>query len=116
MQINISTRHGQLSSASQEKIGSKIKKLERFHDRVSSVDVTVDLERKDAPSIELRVSVEKSEDFVATDSKDSLMAALDTCLHKVEQQLKKHKEKVSNHRATGRRTPVDSDSLMVDET
>ena len=36
------------------------------------------------------------------------MAAVDSCLHKVEQQLRKHKEKVQGHRgATGRRTPVE---------
>lgn len=110
MQINISTRHGHLSSETQDKITSKVDKLRRFNDRLSAVDVTVDLEHTETPSVEVRVSVEKSSDFVATDQHGSLLAALDSCLHKVEQQLKKHKEKVVGHRgATGRRTPVDTD-------
>lgn len=110
MQINISTRHGHLSSETQEKITSKVDKLRRFSDRLSAVNVTVDLEHTDKPNVEVRVSVEKSSDFVATDQHGSLMSAMDSCLHKVEQQLKKHKEKLVGHRgATGRRTPVDSD-------
>ena len=108
MQINISTRHGHLSQSSQDKITEKVKKLLRFNDRLTATEVTVDLEHKESPSVEFRVSVEKSEDFVATDVSDSLMAAVDACLHKVEQQLRKHKEKLVGHRgATGRRTPVD---------
>ncbi len=106
MQIKISTRHGHLSAATQEKITSKVERLLRFNDRLSAVDVTVDLERKDTPSVEFRVSVEKSEDLVATNQEDNLMVAVDACLRKVEQQLRKHKEKMIDHRGTGRRTPV----------
>ena len=73
--------------------------------------MTVDLERTEAPQVELKVSVEKSEDFIATDANESLLSAVESCLHKVEQQLRKHKEKVVGHRhATGRRTPVEPDS------
>ena len=107
MQINISTRHGHLSTATQEKIQEKVEKLLRFNDRLTRTDVTVDLEHTEVPSVEFRVSVEKSEDFVATDENENLMAAVDSCLHKVEQQLRKHKEKLTGHRgATGRRTPI----------
>lgn len=120
MQINISTRHGHLSTGTQEKITERVEKLLRFNDRLTATEVTVDLEHTETPRVEFRVSVEKAEDFVATDEKDSLMAAVDSCLHKVEQQLRKHKEKVQGHRgATGRRTviePVDADSEVEVET
>ena len=107
MQINLSTRHGHLSSDTQEKITEKVEKLLRFHDRLTATEVTVDLEHKDLTSVEFRVSVEKSADLVATDQNESLLAAVDSCLHKVEQQLRKHKEKMTGHRgATGRRTPL----------
>lgn len=111
MQINISTRHGHLSQATQEKITEKVEKLTRFNDRLTVTEVIVDLEHKETPSVEFRVSVEKAEDFVATDENESLIAAVDSCLHKVEQQLRKHKEKLVGHRgATGRRTPVEVDA------
>ena len=92
MQINISTRHGHLSQSTQDKITEKVEKLLRFNDRLTATEVTVDLEHKEMPEVEFRVSVEKSEDFVATDSNESLMAAVDSCLRKTEQQLRKHKE------------------------
>lgn len=119
MQINISTRHGNLSTASQEKITERVEKLLRFNDRLTATEVTVDLEHTETPRVEFRVSVEKAEDFVATDENEKLLAAVDSCLHKVEQQLRKHKEKVQGHRgATGRRTVIEpaDDEVEVETT
>ena len=104
MQISISTRHGHLSTGTQESIRSKVEKLLRFHDRLSATEVTVDLARVEVPTVEFRVSVEKADDFVATDEHGNLMAAVDSCLHKIEQQLRKHKAKTAGHRgAIGRK-------------
>lgn len=115
MQINISTRHGHLSQATQDKITEKVEKLLRFNDRLTATEVTVDLEHKEMPSVEFRVSVEKAEDFVATDENESLIASVDSCLHKIEQQLRKHKEKLIGHRgATGRRTPIEFEAEDAD--
>lgn len=106
MQINISTRHGHLSEATQAKITSRVEKLLRYNDRLAAVDVIVDLEHKETPGVEFRVSVEKAEDLVATVQEENLMAAVESGLRKVEQQLRKHKEKMIDHRGTGRRTVV----------
>ena len=115
MQVNISTRHGHISAATREKITDKVEKLLRFNDRLTATEVTVDLEHKEAPKVEFRVSVEKAVDFVAADENESLMAAVDSCLHKVEQQLRKHKEKMVGHRgATGRRTPVEPETAEAE--
>ena len=46
MQISISTRHGHLSTGTQESITAKVEKLERFHDRLSVTEVIVDLARQ----------------------------------------------------------------------
>lgn len=100
VQINISTRHGDLSAATQEKITEKVEKLPRFFDRLTAIQVTANLEHVDAPEVELRVSAEHTSDFVATDSSSSVLAALDGVIHKIEGQLRKHKEKLTGHRAT----------------
>ena len=102
MQINISARHGDLSAATQEKISEKVKKLTRFFDRMTAIYVTVDLEHRETPSVEVRVSAELSDGFIATVSSSSVVAALDGAVRKIEQQLKKHKEKL---KLTGRRSP-----------
>ncbi len=108
MQINVSARHGHLSTATREKITEKVERLFRLYDRLTAVNVTVDLEHKETPELEIRVSVERTADIVATDRSENLMASLDGAVHKLEQQLRKHKEKRTNHRNTGRRTPIET--------
>lgn len=101
MQVKISARHGHLSSDTQSKIEDKVEKLRRLFDRVTSIEVTADLEHRETPAVELRVSVERTDDFVATDTSSSVLAALDSTIHKLEQQLRKHKDKRRGHRSRG---------------
>lgn len=100
MQINISARHGHLSAATQEKITEKVERIRRYFDRVTAIHVTADLDHRETPTVELRVSAEHCDDFVAIETAE-LMTALDAVIHKVEHQLRKHKEKLTGHRATG---------------
>ena len=103
MQVIVSARHGQLSAATQERVTEKVEKLRRFFDRITRIEVTVNLENRDAPSVEACVSAEHTSDFVATDTGE-LSAALDGVIHKLEQQLRKHKEKIQDgHRKPGRK-------------
>ncbi len=104
MQISITARHGHLSDATRTKITAKVEKLARLFERLSAIDVTVDLEHEQNPSVDIRVSAEHKHDFVAAEQSTSLMAALDGVIHKLEQQLRKYKEKVQDHhRTTGPR-------------
>tara|TARA_B100002052_G_scaffold283824_1_gene295121 strand:+ start:176 stop:517 length:342 start_codon:yes stop_codon:yes gene_type:complete len=98
VQVNVSARHGQLAQQTKDKMVAKVEKLQRFYERVTSIQVTADLESKDAPNVEIRVTAERAEDFVATDQGD-LIGALESCIQKIEHQLRKHKEKHSDHRA-----------------
>ena len=101
MQVNISTRHGNLSAETQAKITDKVDKLRRLFDRVTAIEVTVDLEHRESPSLELCVSVEHADDFIATETSASVMAALDGAIHKLEQQLRKYKDKRRDRRSQG---------------
>jgi putative sigma-54 modulation protein len=98
VQVNISARHGNLSVETQDKIREKVERLRRLFDRVSAISVTADLEHRETPSVELQVSVEHNSDFVAAADSSNVMAALDGAIHKIEQQLRKHKEKRRGHR------------------
>ncbi len=101
MKIQVSTRHGQLSEASQAKISAKVEKLTRIFDRLTSIDVIVDLSDETKPRVDLKVSAEHKHDFVAHDQSESLLAALDESIEKMEQQLRKYKEKVQERHRTG---------------
>jgi putative sigma-54 modulation protein len=102
VQTNISARHGHLSEKTQQRISEKVEKLNRYFDRVTAIQVTVDLEHREDPVVELMVSIEHSESLVATDQSGDLMASLDGALHKIEQQIRRHKEK----RTERRRPPI----------
>jgi putative sigma-54 modulation protein len=103
VQVRISARHGHLGASTQDKITEKTEKLNRFFDRLSAIEVTVDLEHREAVKVEVCVSAEHTADFVASDEGE-LFAALDRVIHKLEQQLRKHKEKIqTGHRQPGRK-------------
>ncbi len=110
MQIQISTRHGQLSDASQQKIAAKAEKLLRIFERLTAIEVIVDLTDEETPRVDLKVSAEHKHDFVAHDQSDNLMGSVDTVVHRLEQQLRKYKEKVQerhrNNEPRHRETPV----------
>lgn len=111
MQIRISMRHGHLSEATQAKISAKLERLPRLFDRLTAIELTVDLEHRETPAVDLRVSAEHKHDFVATEQADDLMASVDGCLHKVEQQLRKYKQRIQDHhkRAGIKSPPAASD-------
>ena len=100
MQINISVRHGQLSEAAREKIRGKVGKLNRYFERLTAILVTVDMEHPETPSVELLVSAEHKHDFVATDRGENMFTCVENVVQKVEQQLRKYKEKIQGHRFT----------------
>jgi putative sigma-54 modulation protein len=104
VQVQISARHGHLSDASQQHITAKAEKLLRIFDRLTSIEFTVDLKDSNHPRVDAKLSAEHKHDFVAHDQSDNLLASLDTVLHRLEQQLRKYKEKVQErHRSADAR-------------
>ena len=111
VQINISTRHGHLSDPTRDKIRAKVEKLLRLFDRLTSIRVTIDLNDQEMPSVDINASVEHKGEFIASDQSKSLMGSVDSTVHKLEQQLRKYKEKVQerhrNPEARRQEVPVD---------
>ena len=104
MQINIATRHGEIGDAAKEKIVQKVEKLLRFFDRLTSIDVTVDLEKADEPNMEVAIKSERRNEFVASYKSNDMFGSLDQVVSKLEQQIKKHKEKLQER---GKNVPAD---------
>jgi putative sigma-54 modulation protein len=94
VQIQVSTRHGHLSEATQQRVASKAEKLLRYFERMTIVEVVVDLKDNNRPRVDIQASAEHKHDFVAHDEASELMAAVDAAVQKMEQQLRKYKEKV----------------------
>jgi putative sigma-54 modulation protein len=104
VRIQISIRHGHLAADSQEKIKAKLEKLARFHDRVSAIDATVDIADELKPAVEITVAADGAPPFVAHADGTSLMGSVETAVHRLEEQLRRHKEKtIDSHRENYRR-------------
>jgi len=100
VQITISVRHGTLSEEAQAIVAAKVEKLSRLFDRLVGIEVTVDLECRDEPIVDLRVSAEHKHDFAASQRSNDLMGAVDLAVHKMEQQLRKYKQRIQQrHRS-----------------
>jgi putative sigma-54 modulation protein len=100
VQVNVSARHGTLSSHDQDVIREKSEKVRRLFDRINSIQVTVDFQHQEQPRVEMNVSAEHSQDFVSSAEANTVLTALDSAIGKIEQQLRKHKEKLTGHKGS----------------
>lgn len=114
MQVSVSARHGSLQNGDHELVEQKVEKLRRLYDRISAISVTIDLEPIDNPTVEICVSVEHADDCVAKAHASTVIAALDLAIPKMEQQLRRLKEKKTGHRATGHKH-IDSPTVADED-
>jgi len=98
VQTNVSARHGHLSPATQSKIASKVARLKRYFDGITALNVTVDLQNPSLPGVEIVASAEHFHEMVSHDSSPQLWRSVDGAVQKLEQQLRKHKEKSRDHK------------------
>ena len=108
MNISISARDGQLPDSVQQTIRQKVERLPRFFERTTRIDVVVELKHPDNPTVECKLRAEETDDFYAADSGNNVISALDKVVRKIEQQLKKHKEKLTDHRGARAQHPEDT--------
>lgn len=98
LQINVSARHGHLSPATQSKISAKVARLVRYFSGVTALNVTVDLEHESLPAVEIVASGEHMHELVSHEVSAHLWRSVDGAVQKLEQQLRKHKEKTRDHK------------------
>ena len=96
MQIEIANRHGSLGADQTKYLHDKAEKLVKYFDRIMSIEVAVD-HVKHVYQVEIRASAEHKHDFFAKEEGPTPEAAMDACAHKVEEQLRRYKEKVQGH-------------------
>jgi putative sigma-54 modulation protein len=97
VQIEITTRHGGLSSEQQSYLHDKAEKLLKYFGRLMAIEVKAD-HGKHAWEVEILVSAEHKHDFVARETGLTPEVAMDLCVHKIEQQLRRYKERVQHHK------------------
>ena len=121
MHIEVSCRHGEIASDVRDYIERKSEKLLTYFERITQIEVIVDFEgvvgkgsaaekarsnEEDAKhriAVEIEVDAEHKHDFVARDTGEDVRTVFDATLSKMEQQIRRYKDRVQNHR---RDTPM----------
>jgi len=95
MQINLTGHHVDLTDSLRDYVETKLEKLERHFDQVVDVQVILSVEK-------LRQKAEATvhlsgNNLYADDTQEDMYAAIDGLIDKLDRQVVKHKEKITNH-------------------
>jgi putative sigma-54 modulation protein len=97
VQVKVSARHGHFDEPMQAEIQAKAEKLLHFFDRLTMIEVTVDL-RGEQKKAEVKVDAEHKHDFVAVAEHADPVLAVTEAVDRMIQQVKHYKDKVQDHR------------------
>ena len=96
MQISITGHHIDITPALRTYVDNKFNRLERHFDRMTNIHVILSIE-KERQKAEATIHVSRGNVF-ADEEHEDMYAAIDGLVDKLDRQLKKHKEKLTNHR------------------
>ncbi|OHC63718.1 MAG: ribosomal subunit interface protein [Rhodocyclales bacterium RIFCSPLOWO2_02_FULL_63_24] len=95
MNLNITGHHVEVTPAIREYVTAKLDRVIRHFDQVTSSHVILSVEKlQQKAEVTLHV---KGKDIFADATNADLYAAIDLLADKLDRQVVKHKEKVSNH-------------------
>ncbi len=96
MQINLSGHHVEISEPLRKYVTSKLSKLERYFDQVTNAHVVLTVEKQVQKA---EASVHVSGGLLFADATEADMyAAIDAMTDKLDRQIRRHKEKLTDHR------------------
>ena len=95
MQIDVTGHHIEITAALRDYVTTKFKKLERHLDNVTDAHVVLDTEKL-LHKAEANVRVRGANIFAESQHED-MYAAIDSLIDKIDRQLRKHKDKKTDH-------------------
>lgn len=98
MRVNISGHHVEITAALRDYVEEKIKRLERHSDRLDKIHVILRVE-KERQKAEATIHVYRSDIFADAEA-ESMYAAIDGLMDKLDRQIKKHKAKLQGRPRT----------------
>lgn len=102
MEIKIIGRHINVYDNVRRYAEDKAAKLERFHNQIQAVDLTLSAEGEEK-KVEMVIRVRSGGPFRGEEKQGDFLAAIDLLVDKMSRQLKKAKEKLKvNHHKSGR--------------
>jgi len=95
MQINITGHHMDITPALRSYVENKLERIERHFDNLINIHVILSVE-KERQKAEATIQVNRGNVF-ADEEHEDMYAAIDGLIDKLDRQIKKHKEKLTNH-------------------
>ena len=95
MQLNLTGHHVDITPALRSYIENKFERLERHFEQMTNVHVILSVE-KERQKAEATIHVNRGNIFADSQHED-MYAAIDTLVDKLDRQVKKHKEKLTDH-------------------
>jgi putative sigma-54 modulation protein len=95
MQISISGHHMDITHALKEYVDNKFSRLERHFDYMINIHVILTVE-KERQKAEATILIRHGNVYADTEN-DDMYSAIDSLVDKLDRQLKKHKEKITDH-------------------
>jgi putative sigma-54 modulation protein len=96
MQLNLSGHHIDITPALRTYVSTKMERLERHFDNVTNIHVILSVEKL-IQKAEANLHVSGANLFANAEHED-MYAAIDALVDKLDRQIKKHKEKIKDHR------------------
>ena len=95
MQLNLTGHHVDITDSMRDYVTSKLERLERHFDHVTNVHVILSVE-KQRQKAEATIHITGNKIFADCEDED-MYAAIDALVDKLDRQICKHKEKVTDH-------------------
>ena len=95
MQITLTGHHVEITDSMRDYLNGKLEKIERHFDNVVDVNVILSVEKL-RQKAEATVHLSGS-NIYADDTQEDMYAAIDGLVDKLDRQVVKHKEKITNH-------------------
>lgn len=104
MQINLTGHHLAITDSLKDYVEGKCRRLERHFENITQIHVILTVE-KERHKAEATLHVNRGNLFADAERQD-MYAAIDVLLDRLDRQLKKHKEKLTDHhRGEGLKEP-----------
>ena len=95
MQLNLTGHHMEITPALRSYIENKFERLERHFEQMTNIHVILSIE-KERQKAEATIHVNRGNIYADSQHED-MYAAIDALIDKLDRQVKKHKEKLTNH-------------------
>ncbi|SFV87127.1 Ribosome hibernation protein YhbH [hydrothermal vent metagenome] len=96
MQLSISGHHLDITDAIKQHAEEKLSKIKHYFDHLININMILEVE-KDVHKAEASIHISGADLFAKAES-DNMYTSIDQMVNKLDTQVRKHKEKLNNHR------------------